>query len=69
MKCMFCGGEMEKKNVPYSIDRRGYHLYLREVPACVCSQCGENYFEEEDVEEIQVIIRTIEQHIDKLKVA
>lgn len=69
MKCMFCGGEMEKKSVPYSIDRKGYHLYLREVPACVCSQCGENYFEEEDVEEIQVIIRTIEQHIDKLKVA
>lgn len=69
MKCMFCDGEMEKRKVPYSVDRKGYHLYLREVPAYVCSQCGENYFEEEEVEEIQVIIRTIEQHIDKLKVA
>ncbi|MEK6577201.1 MAG: YgiT-type zinc finger protein [Nitrospirota bacterium] len=69
MKCMLCGGEMEKKNVPYSVDRKGYHLYLREVPAYVCSQCGENYFEEDEIEEIQVIIKTLEKHIEKLKVA
>ena len=31
MKCMMCNGEMEKKNVPYSVDRKGYHLYIREV--------------------------------------
>lgn len=69
MKCMLCGGEMKKKNVPYSVDRKGYHLYLREVPAYVCSQCGENYFEEDEIEEIQVIIKTLEKHIEKLKVA
>jgi len=38
MKCMFCSGEMEKRKVPYSVDRKGYHLYIREVPAYVCSQ-------------------------------
>ena len=69
MKCMFCNGEMEKRNVPYSVDRKGYHLYIREVPAYVCSQCGENYFEEDEVGEIQDIIRSLEQHIEKLKVA
>ncbi len=69
MKCMFCGGEMEKKNVPYSVDRKGYHLYIREVPAYVCSQCGESYFEEDEVGEIQDIIKSLERHIEKLKVA
>lgn len=69
MKCMFCSGEMEKRKVPYSVDRKGYHLYIREVPAYVCSQCGENYFEEDEVGEIQDIIKSLEQHIEKLKVA
>ena len=44
MNCMQCKGEMEKKRVPYSVDRKGYHLYIREIPAMVCSQCGEKYF-------------------------
>lgn len=69
MKCLLCSGEMEKRNVPYAIDRGGYHLYIREIPASVCSQCGEQYFDEQEVEEIQVIIETLEQHIEKLKAA
>ena len=58
-----------KKKIPYSVDRKGYHLYIREVPAYVCSQCGENYFEEDEVGEIQDIIKSLEQHIEKLKMA
>ncbi|MEW6417930.1 MAG: YgiT-type zinc finger protein [Nitrospirota bacterium] len=69
MKCMLCGGEMEKKNVPYSLDRKDYHLYIREIQAYTCNQCGEKYFSENEVEEIQLIIKTLEQHIGKLKAA
>ncbi|MEK6699697.1 MAG: YgiT-type zinc finger protein [Nitrospirota bacterium] len=69
MKCMMCNGEMEKKNVPYSVDRKGYHLYIREVQAYVCTQCGEKYFDEHEVDDIQTIIKTVEQKIEKLKAA
>jgi len=41
---------MEKKNVPYSVDRKGYHLYICEVQAYVCTQCGEKYFDEHEVD-------------------
>jgi len=69
MKCMHCNGEMEKRNVPYFVDRKGYHLYIREVPALVCAQCGEKYFDEQEVGDIQEIIKTLETHIGKLKAA
>ena len=69
MKCMHCKGEMERKTVPYSVDRKGYHLYIREIPALVCSQCGEKYFDEHEVEDIQSIIKTLEQRIEKLQAA
>lgn len=69
MKCMMCNGEMDKKAVPYSVDRKGYHLYLREIPAWVCSQCGEKYFGESEIDLIQHAIRTLELDINKLKAA
>ncbi|GMT49540.1 MAG: hypothetical protein IEMM0008_1079 [bacterium] len=67
MKCLFCQDEMEKEKVPYSVDRKGYHLYIHEIPAYVCSQCGEKHFAEEEVEQIQGMIRTLEQNLEKLQ--
>ena len=46
MKCLLCNGEMEKAAVAYSVDRKGYHLFIEKFPAYVCSQCGEKYFDE-----------------------
>lgn len=64
MKCLLCKGEMEKSSVSYTLDRKGYHLFLEKIPAYVCSRCGDRYFEEKEVEAIQNMIRALE---DKLK--
>ena len=45
MKCMYCRGTMEKATAPFSISRKGYHVHWDVIPAYVCSQCGEPYFE------------------------
>ena len=67
MKCIYCGGEMEKEKTTYTIDREGYHLFLEDVPAYVCSQCGEKHFPEEEVEKIQNMIRGLEKDISKVR--
>ena len=46
MKCLHCQGEMKKGVTPFHVDREGCHLTLDKVPAWVCTQCGESYFEE-----------------------
>ena len=66
MKCMYCQGEMKKSTVPFHIDRKGIHLSLDDVPAWVCRQCGEPYFEESEVDSIQSIIRAVDQESEKL---
>jgi len=63
MKCIMCKGEMEKKNVSYTIDREGYHIYIEEIPAYVCIQCGERYFEENEVSAIQDMTKTFEEKL------
>jgi YgiT-type zinc finger domain-containing protein len=66
MKCMHCQGLMEKSIAPFHIDRKGYHLTLESVPAWVCSQCGEAYFDESEVDSIQGIIQSLEDRTEKL---
>ena len=62
MMCMDCQGKMERGAVPFHIDRRGYHLILDTIPAWVCIQCGEAYFEEVAGEAIQQVIRAVDTH-------
>jgi len=66
MKCMYCQGEMRRGSAPFHVDRKGYHLLLDAVPAWVCSQCGESYFEEAQVDSIQEAIRALDTQATKL---
>ena len=68
MRCMYCQGRMERGTAPFHIDRKGYHLLFDRIPAWVCSQCGEVYFEEVDVDSIQSVIRAVDEQIEKLAV-
>lgn len=61
MKCMYCQGTMKKTTAPFSISRKGYHVHWDAVPAYVCSQCGEPYFEADEVDKIQSALSALEQ--------
>jgi YgiT-type zinc finger domain-containing protein len=66
MTCMYCQGKMECGTAPFHIDRKGYHLIFDTIPAWVCIQCGETYFEEATVEVIQQVIGAIDTHTARL---
>ena len=69
MKCIYCKGEMARKTAPFQIDRKGYHLLFDVIPAWVCNQCGEAYFEETEVDAIQEVMRKIDKETEKLAIA
>lgn len=60
MKCIHCHGQMQRGTTPFHVDRKGCHLMLDAVPAWVCEQCGEVYFEETEVDAIQDLVRSVE---------
>ena len=66
MKCLRCRGAMRRSTAPFHIDRHGYHLVLDAVPAWVCGQCGEPFFEEREVDGIQGAIRTVDEQTRRL---
>ncbi len=59
---------MRHSTAPFHVDRNGYHLALDAVPARVCGQCGEPYFEEREVDVIQRIIRILDAQTRQLAV-
>ena len=66
MKCIHCQGEMQRRAAPFHVDRKGYHLVFDAVPAWVCSQCGEPYFEQAEVESIQEAVQGLDTQAEKL---
>jgi YgiT-type zinc finger domain-containing protein len=63
MKCLHCHGELQRGKTTYTANRRGYHLIIDDVPAWICSQCGEPLFDEKQVDAIQQIIRKIDADV------
>ena len=66
MKCIHCHGGMKPATAPFHVDWHGYHLLLDTVPAWVCGQCGEAYFESREVEAIQEAIRVLDRQARRL---
>ena len=60
MKCHSCKGNLKRGKTTYTANRHGYHLLIDEVPAWVCTQCGESFYEEEEVETIQSMLREVD---------
>ena len=61
MNCIHCQGAMRRFTAPFNIDRNGYHVVFDSVPAWICRQCGEPYFEEREVDVIQAAIRVLDE--------
>ena len=69
MNCIHRQGKMEAGSAPFHVDRKDWHLTLDRVPAWVCSQCGEAYFDESEVEAIQEMIRTLDRKTEGIAVS
>ena len=66
MECYHCKGEMKKGTAPFSADRNGYHISWESVPAWICTQCGEAFFESNEVDHIQKALQQIDHEARSL---
>ncbi|KKM10754.1 hypothetical protein SY88_11715 [Clostridiales bacterium PH28_bin88] len=44
MQCVFCGGKTEKRTVTFSYEDDGKYIFVENVPADVCTKCGERTY-------------------------
>lgn len=61
MNCFMCKGNMEEKKVNYVVDLEDRIIIIKEVPAKVCTKCGEQYFDDETAENIEKIVNQLKK--------
>lgn len=55
MNCIVCKGNLENKIVKFTADLGNCVLIIKDVPAHVCSQCGEISYSDDVFEKIEKI--------------
>ena len=56
MKCAFCKGNTEERLISYVQEYKGRVVIIENVPAEVCTQCGEKFIGPEVAEKIQRLV-------------
>ena len=60
-KCSVCKSNLKHKKITYTQELEGKVYVVSDVPALVCSQCGETYLSPDTVDKIQKVIEKGEQ--------
>lgn len=50
MKCLYCQAPVERSTTEVHVQRKGYNLSWKNLPAWVCTRCDRPYFEPREVE-------------------
>lgn len=56
MKCAICGGNMRTGETMVSVDTGDGVVVVRNVPAHVCDQCGEDWLTDESSQQVEDIV-------------
>ena len=52
MQCIFCRGKIESRYVTFVYDHENEYFFVENVPAEVCTQCGERTYSPEVAEQL-----------------
>jgi YgiT-type zinc finger domain-containing protein len=56
MKCAICGANMTAGETMVSVDTGAGVVVVRNVPALVCDQCGEDWISDESSQQVEKIV-------------
>ena len=66
MRCSICNGKVIKQKINYIQWYKDHPVIIRNVPAEVCTQCGEQLLKPEIVEKLQSVIWECKKPIRKI---
>jgi YgiT-type zinc finger domain-containing protein len=59
MRCLRCQGTVERGMAPVHVERNGFKMAWKQVPAWICNRCELAYFEPEEVDTIRLALQTM----------
>ena len=68
MGCFRCKGDMEQKLKTHAITLDKCVIIIKNVPALVCTQCGEVYFTDDVMQKLEIIVDRLENIIKEVAI-
>ena len=68
MTCIVCGGDLIEKTTTYTAGQDDSVLIVKNVPANVCSQCGEEYINADVCKDLEKIERDAKESATEIYV-
>ena len=59
MECFRCKANLKEKKINYMVDLDNTIIIIKDIPAKVCIECGEQYFDDETSENIEKIVNKL----------
>ena len=69
MNCFFCKGKLTDGTITFMTEIDGCAIIIKNVPAKVCSQCGEASFSDDVAKKLEHIIDSLRTSITEVAVA
>ena len=66
--CFICSGKVEKGTTTFVLDLKSSLIVIRNVPALVCTQCGEEWIEDYTAIELEQITERAKAHNRQVQV-
>jgi YgiT-type zinc finger domain-containing protein len=62
MKCIACkNGATKPGTVTFTVDKQTTVVVIRDVPAAVCSTCGEEYIDADTMRELEKLVKSAQK--------
>lgn len=68
MKCPVCGGTIKRETTNLPLELETGLLYVKNIPADVCSQCGEVFIPDEVAAELEKIVASARKQKAEIEV-
>lgn len=68
MSCFFCKGEMKPSTTTYFVDLKKCMVIVKNTPCLECQQCGEVFFENDVVKQLDNIIKKVSELMTEIAV-
>ena len=66
--CPLCGGKKKPGKVTYTVESKSGLLVVREVPAAICSQCGEEWIDADTAKSLEKLANEARERKSQLEV-
>ena len=60
--CFMCKGHMNPSIINHIVDMDGSIIIVKNVPANVCKQCGEAFYDHDIVKKLEIIVEQAKQN-------